>query len=155
MLDFDLAELYEVETKVLNQAVKRNIDRFPDDFMFKLTEEEWQILRSQFVTLRFGHGKHPKYLPSVFTEHGVTMLASVLKSPKAVQMNIAIVRAFIALRPYAMNYKELSEQIGELREKTGTHDAQLNQIYAAIENLLQDKAAEVDWEDRQRIGYKS
>jgi phage regulator Rha-like protein len=157
MLDFDLAELYEVETKVLNQAVKRNIDRFPDDFMFKLTEEEWQILRSQIVTLRFeGHGKHPKYLPYAFTEHGVTMLASVLKSPKAVQMNIAIVRAFIALRQYAMNYEELAEQINELRDKTGTHDAQLNQIYAAIESLLKDKAAQEDWKDhRQRIGYKS
>jgi hypothetical protein len=80
MLDFDLAELYEVETKVLNQAVKRNIDRFPADFMFRLTADEWQFLRSQIVTLEIGQGKFPKYLPYAFTEHGVTMLASVLKS---------------------------------------------------------------------------
>jgi phage regulator Rha-like protein len=156
MLDFDLAELYEVETRTMNQAVKRNIDRFPADFMFRLTEEEWQCLRSQIVILDTGRGKYSKYLPFVFTEHGVTMLASVLKSQKAVQMNIAIVRAFIALRQYAMNYKELAEQINELRDKTGTHDAQLNQIYAAIENLLKDKAVQEDWKDhRQRIGYKS
>lgn len=155
MLDFDLADLYEVETKVLNQAVKRNIDRFPDDFMFRLTEDEWQRLRSQFVTLDVGRGKYSKYLPYAFSEHGVTMLASVLKSKKAVQMNIAIVRAFIALREYALNYKELAGQINELREKTGDHDIQLNQIYEAIEKLLDHKVSQEKWEDRQRIGFTS
>jgi phage regulator Rha-like protein len=155
MLDFDLADLYEVETKIMNQAVKRNIDRFPEDFMFKLTPTEWQLLRSQFVTLEVGRGKFSKYLPYAFTEHGVTMLASILKSQKAVQMNIAIVRAFIALREYVLNYKELAGQINELREKTGDHDAQLSQIYEAIEKLLNHKSAEEDWKDRQRIGFKS
>jgi phage regulator Rha-like protein len=155
MLDFDLAELYEVETKVLNQAVKRNIDRFPDDFMFKLTKEEWRSQRSQFVTFEIEQGKYHKYLPYAFTEHGVTMLASVLKSQKAVQMNIAIVRAFIALRQYALNYKELAGQINELREKTEGHDAQLGQIYEAIEKLLAHKSAQENWADRERIGYKS
>lgn len=155
MLDFDLAELYEVETRVINQAVKRNVDRFPADFMFKLTEEEWQRLRSQIVILDAGRGKYSKYIPSVFTEHGVTMLASVLKSQKAVRMNIAIVRAFIALRQYALNYKELADQIHELRGKTGDHDAQLTQLYTAIETLLKDKVAQEDWHERERIGFHS
>jgi hypothetical protein len=106
MLDVDLAELYEVETKVLNQAVKRNQDRFPQDFMFRLTKEEWDSLRSQIVTLETGKGKFPKYLPNAFTGHGLTMLASVLRSEKAIKMNIAIVRAFIVLRQMAVNYRE-------------------------------------------------
>ncbi len=158
MLDYDLAELYEVETRVMNQAIKRNIDRFPGDFMFRLTADEWSHFSSSQIVMMDGLPKNRtgKYLPYAFTEHGVTMLASVLKSPKAVQMNIAIVRAFIALRQYAMNYKELAEQINELRDKTGTHDSQLNQIYTAIENLLKDKTAQEDWKDhRQRIGYLS
>ena len=154
MLDFDLAELYEVETKVLNQAVKRNISRFPKDFMFRLDTEEWSVLRSQNVTLEAGRGKFPKYLPFAFTEHGVTMLASVLKSEKAVKMNIAIVRAFIALRELALNYKELGLQFNELRTRIGEHDAQLNQIYNAIENLLDEKIDKKRWEERERIGFK-
>jgi hypothetical protein len=101
------------------------------------------------------HGKHPKYLPYAFIEHGVTMLASVLKSPKAVQMNIAIVRAFIALRQYALNYKELADHIHELRGKTGDHDVQLAQLYTAIETLLEDKTAQEDWHERERIGFHS
>jgi phage regulator Rha-like protein len=107
------------------------------------------------VTLEIGQGKFPKYLPYAFTEHGVTMLASVLKSQKAVQMNIAIVRAFIALRQYTLNYKELADQINELREKTGVHDAQLTQLYTAIETLLKDKVAQEDWHERERIGFHS
>ena len=156
MLDFDLAELYEVETKVLNQAVKRNISKFPKDFMFRLSKNEWKILRSQFVTLELeeGRGKFSKYLPYAFTEHGVTMLASVLRSPRAVKMNIAIVRAFIALRHLSLNYKDLVEQFSELRNRIGEHDAQLNQIYDAIENLLDEKAQKKTWEHRERIGFR-
>ena len=106
MLDFDLARLYGVETKVLNQAVKRNIERFPPDFMVQLTISEWNGLRSQFVTSNRG-GR--RYLPYAFTEHGVTMLVSVLKSDTAVKINVAIVRAFIALRQIAHQYKDLAE----------------------------------------------
>jgi len=99
MLDYDLADLYEVETRVLNQAVKRNIDIFPSDFMFQLTQSEWKILTSQTVIFEKGQGKgkYPKHLPFAFTEHGVTMLANVLKSKKARQTSIAVVRAFITL----------------------------------------------------------
>lgn len=94
MLDFDLAELYEIETKVLKQAVRRNIERFPDDFMFELTKEEYGFLRSQIVTLEKGKGRYSKYLPFAFTEQGVAMLSSVLNSYKAIQVNITIMRAF-------------------------------------------------------------
>ena len=154
MLDFDLANLYEVDTKVFNQAIKRNLDSFPGDFMFQITNDEWDSLRSQIVTLKNGRGQHKKYLPYAFTEHGVTMLASVLKSPKARKMNIEIVRAFIALRKWVVDHRELISQIAELRQRLGEHDVQLNQIYDAIENLLDSKADEKKWEDRERIGFK-
>ena len=118
MLDFDLAVLYEVETRILNQAVKRNIERFPKDFMFKLTKKEWDSMSSQFVMT--SSVKRPKTaLPNAFTEHGVTMLASILRSNTAVKMNIAIVRAFIALRKFAIQYKDILEQLDGLREKIG------------------------------------
>jgi len=173
MIDFDLAEIYEVETRVLNQALKRNIRRFPKDFMFQLTLKEWQFLRSQTVMspqidsnnnssqIVMSSKKHrgAKYLPYAFTEHGVTMLAAVLKSDKAIAMNIAIVRAFIALRQFALNYKELAEQIMELKQTVGNHNKQLNQIYDALENLLDDKVDKTIhqkmWENRERIGFKS
>jgi phage regulator Rha-like protein len=158
MLDFDLAELYDVETKVLNQAVKRNRDRFPVDFMFRLTKKEWESLRSQIVTLKNGRGKYPKYLPYVFTEHGVTMLASILRSERAVKMNIAIVRAFIALRQIALYHKDLAEKLDQLKnemyDRLGEHDTQLNAIYDAIENMLDDKSEKKNWEQRERIGFK-
>lgn len=153
MLDFDLAELYEVETRVLNQAIKRNRESFPEDFMFRLTKTEWENMSSQIVMT--STIKRPKSaLPYAFTEHGVTMLASVLKSPKARKMNIAIVRAFIALRKFATQYSELLEQLNELKERIGNHDAQLNQIYDAIENLLDDKQEQQSWKERERIGFK-
>ena len=154
MLDFDLAELYEVETKALNQAVKRNSERFPKDFMFRLTIEEWQEMRSQFVTAS-QEKRNIKTTPFAFTEHGVTMLASVLRSEKAIKMNIAIVRAFIALRQFATNYKELALQLKELRETVDNHNGQLNQIYYALENLLDDKAEQKKWEEREPVGFKS
>jgi len=116
---------------------------------------EWESLRSQIVTLETGRGKYSKYMPFAFTEHGVTMLASVLKSERAVKMNIAIVRAFIGLRQLAINYKELAEQFGELRTRIGEHDVQLNQIYDAIENLLDEKLDKKTWEERERIGFKT
>jgi len=145
MLDFDLAQLYEVETRRLNEQVKRNIDKFPEDFMFKLTVNEWEIIRSQIATssdneinnssqIIMSSKKHRRkvYTPYAFTEHGVTMLASVLKSKKAIDMNIAIVRAFIAIRHFANSHKDLFEQINDLRKemqiRLGEHDTQLTAI---------------------------
>ena len=154
MLDFDIAELYEVETKVLNQAVKRNKDRFPKDFMFRLTVAEWQEMRSQIVTAS-PDKRNTKATPFAFTEHGVTMLASVLRSEKAIKMNIAIVRAFIALRQFSINYKELAEEIKKLSGTVDNHSGQLNQIYNALENLLDEKVIEKKWNERESIGFKT
>jgi phage regulator Rha-like protein len=154
MFDFDIASIYEVETKVLNQAVKRNIERFPKDFMFQLTKKEWDVLRSQFVTLETGKGKYPKYFPHVFTEHGVTMLASVLRSERAIKMNIAIVRAFISMRKFTLNYKDIVTEIEEIKRTVGSHDKKLNQLFQALELLLEEKQNTKDWSDRERIGFK-
>ncbi|HEX5024897.1 MAG TPA: ORF6N domain-containing protein [Agriterribacter sp.] len=157
MLDHDLAELYEVQTKVLNQAVKRNNTRFPKDFMFRLTAKEWKSMRSQIVTAS-QNKRNTISTPFAFTEHGVTMLASVLRSERAVSMNIAIVRAFVALRQMILHHKDLAEQLNQLRaelnERIGEHDTQLNAIYDAIENLLDEKAEKKNWEERERIGFK-
>lgn len=167
MLDRDLASLYEVETKVLNQAVKRNTKRFPKDFMFQLTKEEFEdlrfqfetsknnnSLRSQIVTLKTGTGQHSKYLPFAFTEQGVAMLSGVLNSDKAINMNIAIMRAFIQIKKALLRQNDMKEQLREIKERLGEHDVQLNQIYDAMENLLEEKAAQRKWEDRERIGFK-
>ena len=170
MLDFDLAELYQVETKVLNQAVKRNIDRFPPDFMFRLSKKEWDVMRSHIVTSSTDQGNSSQivtssrkhrglvYLPFAFTEHGVTMLASILKSKIAVKMNIAIVRAFIALKEFAINYKELAIQINAIRQTVSSHSAQLNQIYDAIENMMDENEEKKEqkrlWKEREPIGFK-
>lgn len=143
MLDFDLAQLYEVETRVFNQAIKRNADSFPKDFMFRLTAKEWKaISSSQIVMMDLPKNRTGKYLPYVFTEHGVTMLASVLKSAKARKMNIAIVRAFIALKKFVDRNNTVLELIQELKERIGEHDIQLKSIYDAIENLLDEKTEE-------------
>ena len=156
MLDFDLAELYEVETRIFNQAIKRNIESFPEDFMFRLTIEDWtNISSSQFVMMRnVPKNRTGKYLPYAFTEHGVTMLASVLKSTKARKMNIAIVRAFVGLRKMIINNEQLIEQLKILKNRIDGHDNQLNKIYEAIEALLDKKAETQKWEDRERIGFK-
>jgi hypothetical protein len=167
MLDRDLAALYEVETRTLNQAVKRNIKRFPKDFMFQLTKEEFEelrlqfetskndnSLRSQFVILETGKGKHLKYLPYAFTEQGVAMLSGVINSDKAINMNIAIMRAFVAVRQVLLMQNDVKEQLREIKERIGEHDVQLNQIYDAMENLLDEKAAQRKWEERERIGFK-
>ena len=155
MLDFDLAELYKVETKRLKESVKRNKRRFPSDFMFELTKKEWLNLRSQIATSSWGG---LRYLPFAFTEHGVTMLASILNSERAITMNIAIVRAFISLKQMMLQHKDLSERLEDLRkelhENIGEHDIQLAGIYEAIENLLDEKAEKQAWETRERIGFK-
>lgn len=172
MLDFDLAILYGVETKRLNEQVKRNLIRFPEDFMFRLTVEEWQDMRSQIATTsetshkttRSQNATTPQdsrrkdNTPYAFTEHGVTMLASVLKSETAAKMCIAVVRAFVALKRFAIQYNDILEQMQELRQRIGVHDAQLDGIYEAIENLLDEKVEQKltkeDWENRERIGFK-
>jgi hypothetical protein len=153
MLDFDLARLYATETRILKQSVRRNKERFPKDFMFQLNKKEWAELITVCDKLPEGVKFSPA-LPYAFTEHGVTMLASILKSKKAVEMNIAIVRAFVALKEFAFNYKELAEQVKELKEISGNHNVQLSQIYDALENLLDEKVNTKKWEDRERIGFK-
>jgi phage regulator Rha-like protein len=157
MLDFDLAQLYEVETRVLNQAIKRNLDSFPEDFMFRLSQQEWKDISSSQIVMMENLPKNRagKYLPYAFTEHGVTMLASVLKSPKARKMNIAIVRAFVALKKLAVKNNNLIDFVKELKSRIDEHDVQLNSIYDAIENLLDEKVKQKSWEERERIGFKN
>lgn len=152
MLDFDLAQLYEVETKVLNQAVKRNIDRFPDDFMFQLTREEYNSLRSQIVTLENGKGQHSKYEPYAFTEQGVSMLSSVLKSKKAVQVNISIMRVFVAVKQLILGNTELSKKLEELEAK---YNKQFSDVYEALNYLMDIKKVEEKVKKRTKIGYKA
>ena len=150
MLDFDLAELYQTETKYLKRSVRQNINRFPADFMFELTNDEFKSLRSQNVTSKKGG---TRYMPFAFTEHGITMLSSILNSATAIEMNIAIVRAFIALKQIVMQHNNIAEQLQQLHDRLGEHDVQLAQIYDAIENLLEEKAVKKGWDDRQRIGF--
>jgi hypothetical protein len=133
MLDADLASLYGVETRVLVQAVRRNLGRFPEDFMFQLSKEEVDFLRSQIVTLKRGRGQHSKYLPYVFTEQGVAMLSSVLRSPRAIQVNIEIMRAFVRLRQMLASHAELARKLDALEQK---YDAQFRAVFDAIRQLM-------------------
>ena len=157
MLDSDLAALYEVETKVLNQAVKRNIDKFPISFMFQLSSGEWENLRSQTVTLR---NDIRKFKPYAFTEHGVLMLANVLRSKKATVISIQIVEAFVKLRDYALTYFDTNEQVVELHRllmlhikntdnKLSEHDEAINQIIQALNNLVEQP------QKSKKIGFKT
>jgi hypothetical protein len=133
MLDADLARLYCVETKALNRAVQRNRDRFPADFMFQLTGEEYEILRYQSGTLRSGHGKHRKFLPYAFTEQGVAMLSSVLRSKRAVLVNVEIVRAFVRLRELLSSNVDLARKLAVLE---GRYDRQFRVVFDAIRQLM-------------------
>jgi len=166
MLDRDLAALYETETKALNLAVKRNLKRFPRDFMFQLTKEEYESLRFQIETSKNsdttrlqietskGGRGGTRYLPYAFTEQGVAMLSGILNSDKAISMNIAIMRAFVEVRRVLLQQSDLRTQLKEIKERLGEHDEQLNQIYDTIENLLDEKAEENKWNERERIGFK-
>jgi hypothetical protein len=136
LLDSDLAALYDVPTKVLLQAVKRNIDRFPDDFMLQLGAEEWAALRSQFVTLKTGRGQHRKYLPYAFTEQGVAMLSSVLKSKRAIAVNIEIMRAFVRMRELLASNKTLAQQLQKLERKVASHDVAIADVLITIRELM-------------------
>lgn len=168
MLDFDLADLYEVPTKALNQAVKRNSKRFPKDFMFRLTLKEWQTIRSQIVTASeagnalqsqavtafYQAKRNTNTTPYAFTEQGVAMLSGILNSDRAINMNIAIMRAFVEVRRILLLQNDIKEQLKEIKQRLGEHDVQLNQIYDAMENLLDENAAQRKWEQRERIGFK-
>ncbi|WP_329804673.1 ORF6N domain-containing protein [Flavobacterium facile] len=147
MLDYDLATLYEVETKRLKEAVKRNIERFPEDFMFELTENELKSLRSQFASLDNGRGKHTKYLPFAFTEQGVAMLSGVLKSEKAIKINIAIMRTFVILRNSLLNLEEITSKVKEIEN-------QFPEIYKILNYLMNKEDIKTEQEDRTKIGYK-
>ena len=180
MMDRDLAALYETETKALNLAVKRNIKRFPKDFMFQLTKEEFEGIRFQFEAINKadsslrsqnetsnqnikplrlqnetskGRGGM-RYLPYAFTEQGIAMLSGILNSDKAINMNIAIMRAFVEVRRALLSEMDFKEQLKEIKERLGEHDVQLNQIYDAMENLLDEKTANRNWSERERIGFK-
>lgn len=154
LLDFELARLYDIETKVLNQAVNRNLSRFPNDFMFRLTQEEWAaLMRSQFVTASMKK-RNINTMPYAFTEHGVAMLSSVLRSKQAIKMNIVIIRTFIAMRRMLMNLKEFSEQLNTLKFKIEDHDELIAALYKSIEMLMEEKRAIKDWDERERIGFK-
>ena len=153
MLDYDLAELYQIETKVLKQAVRRNIERFPPDFMFELTKEETTFLRSQFVTLENndnedGRGKYSKYLPFVFTEQGVAMLSSVLRSPVALEVNISIMRAFVRLRELITGYTELNQKLDEFMVDT---DMRFADVMDIINEMLKERQRPI--KERKRIGF--
>jgi hypothetical protein len=145
MLDADLAELYQVPTKVFNQAVKRNLERFPSDFMFQLTLEEAKILRSQIVTSNWGCRR---YLPYAFTEQGVAMLSSVLKSKRAVQVNITIMRAFVRLREILATHRDLARKPQEMEKK---YDAQFRGVFEAIRQLMEPTPAAAPI--KRRIGF--
>ena len=138
ILDADLAELYDVPTKRLNQQVRRNPDRFPKDFCFLLTPDEWVSLRSQFATLKNGRGQHRKFLPYAFTEHGALMAAGVLNSERAIQVSIYIVRTFIAMRRAAEGTKELASRIDDLEKRMGGHERAISEVFAAIRALMKD-----------------
>ena len=135
MLSTDLAELYGVQTKVLVQAVKRNAERFPNDFMFQLTRQEVTNLRSQIVTLDAGRGQYPKYLPYAFTEQGVAMLSSVLHSLRAVKANIGIMRAFVHLRQLLASHGDLARKLEDLEKK---YDSQFKIVFEAIRQLMNE-----------------
>jgi hypothetical protein len=145
MLDFDLAVLYNVETKVFKQSVRRNINRFPKDFMFELTETELHSLRSQIVTLKnSGRGQHSKYMPFAFTEQGIAMLSSVLNSEKAIEVNISIIRAFVTFRQFTLTYSELKNRIAAI-------ESQFPDIYKALNYLIDKDAITKNTEERNKI----
>jgi DNA-binding transcriptional MerR regulator len=135
MLDEDLADLYGVETKRLIEQVKRNLERFPEDFMFQLCKDEAAVLRSQIATSNTGRGGR-RYAPYVFTEQGVAMLSSVLRSKTAIVVNIEIMRAFVELRRVAMSYAAIEKRLEQIERRTGEHDEQLKQIFNALRQLM-------------------
>lgn len=150
MLDFDLSDMYQVENRALKQSVKRNINRFPNDFMFQLTKSEWKEVITNCDNLPEGVKFSPA-TPFAFSEQGVSMLSSILKSKKAIQVNIAIMRAFVLIRQYALSHKDLTDKLKELETK---YNKQFQDVYEAINYLLQKDKKEIEQKYRKRIGYK-
>ena len=148
MLDIDLAKLYEVETRVLKQAVRRNMERFPEDFMFELTEDEIHNLTSHFVISRWGG---QRYKPFAFTEQGIAMLSSVLKSKTAIQINISVMRAFVMIREFALTYQELNEKLIELEKK---HNQKFTDIDQVLNYLIKKDQQLTQQTTRKQVGYK-
>lgn len=146
MLDADLAELYGVTVKRLNEQVKRNPKRFPQDFMFQMTKKEFESLRSHFATLKQGRGRHRKYLPYAFTEQGVAMLSSVLNSERAIEVNVQIMRAFVKLREMLASNKKLARKLDALEKK---YDSQFKIVFDAIRELMTPQEPK-----RRRIGFR-
>ncbi len=144
ILDYELAAMYGVETKSLKRAVNRNMSRFPEDFMFQLTKEEFQNLRCQFGTSNPGG---TRYMPYAFTESGIAMLSSVLNSDVAIQMNIYIIRAFVLLRKYTLNYKDLADKLLE-------HDKQFDDVHFVLNHLVNKDTIETTQRQRKKIGFK-
>jgi phage regulator Rha-like protein len=147
MIDKDLSELYEVETKVLKQAVKRNIDIFPDHFMFELTEEEFRILRSQFVTSSWGG---QRYLPYVFTEHGVLQLANVLRSKRARQMSIRIIEVFVKMREMLVDTLNIKLDIEAIKKKLSNQDKSIELVFSYLDELIEKENPK----PRKQIGFR-
>ncbi len=152
MLSHDLAELYEVETRVLNQQVKRNIGKFPARYMFQLTKDENDRLRSQNVILK--RGRHAKYLPYAFTEHGILMLASVLNSERADKVNMLIIDTFIKLRELMFMHKDVIRQLEHVQDKLAEHDNQISVIFEYLKQLEAIKQQELEQKNRPKIGFK-
>ncbi len=151
MMDFDLAELYEVETRILNQSVKRNVKRFPDDFMFQVNKTEWETLKSQIVISKTEKRGGTQKLPSAFTEQGLAMLSGILNSDKAIQVNIDIMRAFVFMRQYALTHKDLTDKLKKLETK---YNKQFKDVYEAINYLMQKDTQLKEQSERKRIGFK-
>ena len=153
MLSSDLAELYQVETRVLNQQVKRNKGKFPDRYMFQVTKDEYDRLRSQNVILK--RGQHLKYLPFAFTEHGILMLSSVLNSERAEKVNILIIDTFVRLREILSVHKDIVHQLENVQTKLDEHDNQINIIFEYLKQFEQAKTEETNFSKRKRIGFKT
>ncbi|MEJ7694093.1 ORF6N domain-containing protein [Daejeonella sp.] len=149
MLDSDLAELYGVETKVLNQAINRNMERFPEDFMFQLDQQEWSNLKSQIVTSSWGGRRK---VPRAFTEYGVLMLSSVLNSARAIQVNIQVMRVFSRFRKYLSDHDELRVQIEEIRQQLHNNSKNIELVFQYLDELVEKKT---EPKPRKRIGFKS
>jgi hypothetical protein len=152
MLDFDLAELYDVGTKVLKQSVRRNIKRFPKDFMFELTKNEFENLRSQIVTSKKGG---TRYMPMALTEHGILMLSSVLKSDRAIEMNIHIMRIFTKIKKMLLTHKELQLKMEQIERSVSSHDHQIFVLFEHLKQLLAEKKTKEALDKRKRIGFRN
>ena len=153
IVDTDLATLYGVPTKRLNEQVRRNAERFPADFMFALSQEEWDALRSQSATLKTGRGQHRKYLPYAFTEHGAIMAATVLNSPRAVEVSIYVVRAFVQLRELLAGHKELAKRLNELETRMERKLMTQDQAIAGILNAIRQLMAPPPAQKKRPIGF--